>query len=1380
MAKALSLEILLQAKDQAQATIDAVNAALKRSKTASDQASEAATRLELAQINATKAAERAALITQQEGTQSLLAAEAQAKAALAAQKVVFAEDKVSSALEKAQTASKGATEAQTHQDEIMRRVSLAADLQSSTLGRLAGVMDRGHSILGMFGEATSKVTSGIGGFFSKIGSGISSVTHFAGSLSMAYMGLQQFVGTIVQYGGALIKSDADMEQYQTAFKNLIGSTDLARAHLSNLYNFTAHTPFQFQDLVKVDQTLISMGFNAKQTIPMMTSIGNRVSALGGSASDMEAIATVLGKIKMGSKLTAVEMMELTKHGVPSWQYLADAMHLTVSQVQDLSKKGLIPADKAINALLDGMNKMGNGMDDQSKTFNGLLTTVKDNAMTALRVFTGPIFDKAKEGLVILGNLVASDKFQQFATMMGNKIAHAFDDLGKFLSPVEHDLEQIGNVMMSPGFQFMAHVVGDQILGAFKDLGTNLMTIIHPILARIAVLMADPRFQRFIATVAILLRDIFNDVGKILGAVIVPVFMLLLNVLSSPGFQAFVVNWLLNLHRELQFIGALLNTVVVPIFNTLGNVVLWVANGFADAGVKGDIFRSVAVGIGTAIAAIKMAQLVEGIASFLVQLPIVLTGMAAWATEAWSTAIAMIILEWPIYLIIAGIILLGALIFLLIVHWKDVISWLTVNWGRFSGWFMKTVGDIGHWFQQKWGEISGWFSGWWGRLWGWLTSTIGGIGAWFSGWGARLSGIFGAIGAWIGTTWNRFISWLYDQTIGRFMKFASGIWKAISPIVMYVIQVFAEIGLIINALLGIAWGYIVQGFFFIVGVIWNFLLIIWGLMVTGWTNAVNAVWVALQFMWGIISKAFAFIWNIISPYVMIVVKFLQEKWAAISAGASAAWNWISTTVSNIVTNIVNTVKQKFDAFVKILGDRWTDIKNGAMNAWNFISNWFNGWWPGFSKTVVDKVVQFRDNFLRPFNDLKNLLGNAIKYAMNAMIDSFNNGIAGIEGFANWFGSGLNTIADNLHQPKLIQPLHLGRVQHFAKGTSPGGHPGGPMLVGEKGPELLVAPAGTAVLNNQKTMAFLKAMKEHNAIPGYAGGVGDVGAALKSIGDNMWNWVASGAETIVSNVISTLNIQAPVLPGKMANIAGAIFDKVKGWAVSAVDKIMPKFDFGGGGNQGGGTFGSPVNVPGSLMSWIAAAMALTGVPGSWAGPLATIAMHESGGNPNAINNWDSNAAAGIPSQGLFQTIPPTFAAYSLPGHKNILNPIDNAIAGIRYIESRYGSVFNVPGIVSMSRGGPYVGYANGGIISEHIQGIGLRTGTKYQFGERGKEAVVPLSGKGGLGGTTYNLTIYLNVDANGQDQNQLAQTILRKLSDEFDKRFSGAANLSGGGW
>jgi hypothetical protein len=58
--------------------------------------------------------------------------------------------------------------------------------------------------------------------------------------------------------------------------------------------------------------------------------------------------------------------------------------------------------------------------------------------------------------------------------------------------------------------------------------------------------------------------------------------------------------------------------------------------------------------------------------------------------------------------------------------------------------------------------------------------------------------------------------------------------------------------------------------------------------------------------------------------------------------------------------------------------------------------------------------------------------------------------------------------------------------------------------------------------------------------------------------------------------------------------------------------------------------------------------SGIPESQLNPqdLALIIQHESSGDPLAVNNWDYNAQAGIPSKGLMQTIEPTFREYALP--------------------------------------------------------------------------------------------------------------------------------------
>lgn len=86
-------------------------------------------------------------------------------------------------------------------------------------------------------------------------------------------------------------------------------------------------------------------------------------------------------------------------------------------------------------------------------------------------------------------------------------------------------------------------------------------------------------------------------------------------------------------------------------------------------------------------------------------------------------------------------------------------------------------------------------------------------------------------------------------------------------------------------------------------------------------------------------------------------------------------------------------------------------------------------------------------------------------------------------------------------------------------------------------------------------------------------------------------------------------------------------------------------------------------------------------------------ESNGDPNAINNWDSNAMAGHPSIGLMQTIGPTFEAYKHAGHNNIRNGYDNLLAAINYIKHRYGT-----SDAAFNRVAAY-GYANGGLVSKN---------------------------------------------------------------------------------
>lgn len=92
--------------------------------------------------------------------------------------------------------------------------------------------------------------------------------------------------------------------------------------------------------------------------------------------------------------------------------------------------------------------------------------------------------------------------------------------------------------------------------------------------------------------------------------------------------------------------------------------------------------------------------------------------------------------------------------------------------------------------------------------------------------------------------------------------------------------------------------------------------------------------------------------------------------------------------------------------------------------------------------------------------------------------------------------------------------------------------------------------------------------------------------------------------------------------------------------------------------------------------------------------TIILYESSGDPDAVNDYDINAQQGHPSEGLIQVIRPTFNAWRstrLPD--DLLNPAANLYAGLNYAIHRYGSIHDVPGLVSLRGGGRYKGYIAG---------------------------------------------------------------------------------------
>lgn len=244
------------------------------------------------------------------------------------------------------------------------------------------------------------------------------------------------------------------------------------------------------------------------------------------------------------------------------------------------------------------------------------------------------------------------------------------------------------------------------------------------------------------------------------------------------------------------------------------------------------------------------------------------------------------------------------------------------------------------------------------------------------------------------------------------------------------------------------------------------------------------------------------------------------------------------------------------------------------------------------------------------------------------------------------------------------------------------PQGYEMLGVNGPELRYLSAGTSILTHGQTKTAMAL--NGGKIPGYAKGTGakiadfvddvkdDAMDALDLLGkgvSEVWDWLKqkTGLDSMLSSQQSM---------GGVKRTTHGTFDYAKDAISNFIKKMADKFLESLSGSV------SPELVK------AAAKLMHVDVSAGDVSHILNVIQHESGGKAGAVNNWDSNAKAGHPSKGILQFVQSTFDNYAMPGHHNILNPLDQLLA--MFNDSTWRSDLTLGGW--SPRGGRR--YANGG--------------------------------------------------------------------------------------
>lgn len=497
--------------------------------------------------------------------------------------------------------------------------------------------------------------------------------------------------------------------------------------------------------------------------------------------------------------------------------------------------------------------------------------------------------------------------------------------------------------------------------------------------------------------------------------------------------------------------------------------------------------------------------------------------------------------------------------------------------------------------------------------------------------------------------------------------------------------------------------------------------------------------------------------------------VEEIWAAVwdtirtdTTSAADTIEKITETMWNTLVSVGRTIGNVMLGDIKVL---WDGVESDTRDAWDAIEPIVQLGW-SLVKSFFDIAIGdikaawqvFWGSLEMSAKDSFDAIAAVIKVIWDTIVGIFDVAIDLLTG--HWSQAWDDLLNTGKQDWNAISAFFKQAWNSFAGYASTTFHDIGSDIVGGlKNGILSAASAIGSFIKNNLVNPIINAVKSFFGISSPSTVMAGLGGNLvsgllqglehspdKLISDVFGGWPNALAKILGKGLISIADLPAKLISNLMKT-AGSIFDDI----------------FGGGGGTSGTSTPTGANA-GIVISAIDQAIKDTGVPQAWFNDLATIASYESGDNPNAINLTDSNAAAGDPSRGLMQTIMTTFDAYHQAGtSSNIYDPVANVAAAINYIKAVYGSVYNVPGIVSLSHGGGYVGYDSGGLLMPGYTMAANLTGRP--------ERIVPAD-QGIPGGD-----LHVHMQVGGQE---IARAIFRDFQKEvlqYNVRNSGGGNISG---
>lgn len=328
------------------------------------------------------------------------------------------------------------------------------------LDKIGDAAEKTNKQLGNTGHAVSGIKK-VGGALGKI-----SIATIKG-IGKAFIGLTSAAGAgmaaVAKMG---IDYNAQMQSYETAFRTMLGDAEKATALTDKLKTLAAKTPLAMTDLADASKTLLAFGSSAEELPDQLKRLGDVAQ---GDAQALGTMATAFGRVQSNGYASLEEINMMIDQGFNPLQIIADKTGESMADVRKRVSEGKVSFEElneALQTATDSGGQFYNAMENQSKTFEGQMSTLKDNVSALAGTLTEDLFAGLAENALPKVNEWVN-RLTEAAETEGT--AGAIETAGVILTEAVTEL-----LNGAPKFIETATSLVESFLGSIKDNGPQIM------------------------------------------------------------------------------------------------------------------------------------------------------------------------------------------------------------------------------------------------------------------------------------------------------------------------------------------------------------------------------------------------------------------------------------------------------------------------------------------------------------------------------------------------------------------------------------------------------------------------------------------------------------------------------------------------------------------------------------------------------------------------------------------------------------------------------------------------------------------------------------------------------------------------------------------